>query len=53
MCGAHATVRGLLKELTTPARTVVMDRGRIIFDGTSTELSSDPERLSALIGVAG
>jgi CO dehydrogenase maturation factor len=25
MCGAHATVRGLLQELTTPARTVVMD----------------------------
>jgi CO dehydrogenase maturation factor len=25
MCGAHATVRGLLQELTTRARTVVMD----------------------------
>src|SRR5262245_66672180 len=25
MCAAHATVRGLLLELTTPARTVVMD----------------------------
>jgi CO dehydrogenase maturation factor len=25
MCAAHATVRGLLQELTTPARTVVMD----------------------------
>jgi CO dehydrogenase maturation factor len=25
MCSAHATVRGLLQELTTPARTVVMD----------------------------
>jgi branched-chain amino acid transport system ATP-binding protein len=34
-------------------RTVVMDRGRIIFDGASAELSADPERLSALIGVAG
>jgi branched-chain amino acid transport system ATP-binding protein len=34
-------------------RTVVMDRGRIIFDGASAELRSDPERLSKLIGVAG
>jgi branched-chain amino acid transport system ATP-binding protein len=34
-------------------RTVVMDKGRIVFDGASTELKSDSERLAELIGVAG
>ncbi len=33
-------------------RTVVMDRGRIVFDGASTELKADPERLAAFIGVS-
>jgi branched-chain amino acid transport system ATP-binding protein len=34
-------------------RTVVMDKGRIVFDGASSELKADPERLAELIGVAG
>lgn len=32
-------------------RTVVMDRGRIVFDGASAELRSSPEKLASLIGV--
>jgi branched-chain amino acid transport system ATP-binding protein len=32
-------------------RTVVMDRGRIVFDGESANLRDDPERLEQLIGV--
>jgi len=35
------------------ARAVVMDRGRIVFDGASQELKDDPNRLDGLIGVAG
>jgi branched-chain amino acid transport system ATP-binding protein len=34
-------------------RTLVMDRGRIVFDGPSAELQADPKRLDQLIGVAG
>ena len=33
-------------------RTVVMERGNIVFDGASADLKADPEKLSALIGVA-
>jgi branched-chain amino acid transport system ATP-binding protein len=33
-------------------RTVVMDRGRIVYDGTSAALQANPERLAGLIGVA-
>ena len=29
-----------------------MDKGRIVYDGASAELSADPERLAGLIGVA-
>ena len=32
-------------------RTLVMDRGRIVFDGSSAELRDDPKRLDQLIGV--
>jgi branched-chain amino acid transport system ATP-binding protein len=32
-------------------RTVVMDRGRVVFDGNSDELKRDPARLESLIGV--
>jgi len=35
------------------ARAVVMDRGRIVFDGPSQELKDDPHRLDGLIGVSG
>ena len=33
-------------------RTIVMNRGRILFDGTSETLRNDPDRLNQLIGVA-
>lgn len=33
-------------------RTIVMDRGRIVFDGASEELQRDPVKLDQLIGVA-
>ena len=33
-------------------RTVVMDKGRLVYDGASAALSADPERLAALIGVS-
>src|SRR5213593_4055341 len=38
--------------LAFSARTVVMDKGRIVYDGESARLSADPDRLAALIGVA-
>ena len=38
--------------LAFSSRTVVMDRGRIVYDGASAALSADPERLAALIGVS-
>ena len=37
--------------LAFSARIVVMDKGRIVFDGESAALSADPERLAQLIGV--
>jgi branched-chain amino acid transport system ATP-binding protein len=33
-------------------RTVVMDRGRIVYDGASAALRDDPEKLAALVGIA-
>jgi branched-chain amino acid transport system ATP-binding protein len=33
------------------ARTVVLDKGRIVYDGASAALRDDPERLAQLIGV--
>jgi branched-chain amino acid transport system ATP-binding protein len=38
--------------LAFSSRTVVMDKGRIVYDGESAALRADPERLAALIGVA-
>jgi len=38
--------------LAFSSRTVVMDKGRIVYDGESAALSADPERLAALVGVA-
>jgi branched-chain amino acid transport system ATP-binding protein len=37
--------------LAFSTRIVVMDKGRIVFDGESAALSADPERLAQLIGV--
>ena len=37
--------------LAFSARTVVMDKGRIVYDGESATLRADPERLASLIGV--
>ena len=33
-------------------RTIVMDKGRIVYDGESAPLRADPDRLAKLIGVA-
>ena len=38
--------------LAFSSRTVVMDKGSIVYDGESSALSADPDRLAALIGVA-
>jgi len=38
--------------LAFSSRTVVMDKGLIVYDGESSALSADPDRLAALIGVA-
>jgi branched-chain amino acid transport system ATP-binding protein len=32
-------------------RTVILDKGRIVYDGESTPLSADPDRLAKLIGI--
>ena len=37
--------------LAFSARTVVMDKGRIVYDGASARLRDDPESLARLIGV--
>jgi branched-chain amino acid transport system ATP-binding protein len=37
--------------LAFSARTVVMDKGRVVHDGPSAALAADPERLAKLIGV--
>ena len=37
--------------LDLSARAVVMDRGRIVYDGPSAALRDDPKRLGALIGL--
>ena len=39
--------------LAFSARTVVMDKGRIVYDGSSSALAADPAHLAQLIGVAG
>ena len=33
-------------------RTVVMDKGRIVYDGASAALRDDPEKLARLVGIA-
>jgi len=33
-------------------RTVAMDKGRVVYDGASATLQTDPERLAGLVGVA-
>ena len=35
------------------ARSIVLDRGKVVYDGASQALLDDPQRLSDLIGVAG
>ena len=37
--------------LAFAARVVIMDKGRIVYDGESAPLRTDPERLAQLIGV--
>ena len=33
--------------------TIVLDRGRVVFSGPSRELAAEPEKMAALLGVAG
>jgi len=37
--------------LTFSSRTVILDKGRIVYDGESEPLRADPERLAKLIGI--
>ncbi len=37
--------------LTFSPRTVILDKGRIVYDGQSEPLRADPERLAKLIGI--
>jgi branched-chain amino acid transport system ATP-binding protein len=37
--------------LSFSPRTVILDKGRIVYDGASAPLSADPERLAKLIGI--
>jgi branched-chain amino acid transport system ATP-binding protein len=37
--------------LTFSARTVILDKGRIVYDGESEPLRADPDRLAKLIGI--
>jgi branched-chain amino acid transport system ATP-binding protein len=37
--------------LTFSTRTVILDKGRIVYDGESESLRADPERLARLIGI--
>ena len=56
--GADAAMAMLLVEqhaelaLDLAPRCLVMDRGRIVYDGPSAELARDRERLQSLVGVA-
>jgi branched-chain amino acid transport system ATP-binding protein len=38
--------------LTFAERTVVMSKGRIVYDGASAALRDDPEKLAQLVGLA-
>jgi branched-chain amino acid transport system ATP-binding protein len=37
--------------LTFSPRTVILDKGRIVYDGESEPLRADPDRLAKLIGI--
>jgi branched-chain amino acid transport system ATP-binding protein len=37
--------------LTFSTRTVILDKGRIVYDGASEPLRADPDRLAKLIGI--
>jgi branched-chain amino acid transport system ATP-binding protein len=34
-------------------RTIVLDRGRIVYDGSSADLSRNPDRMAAYFGASG
>jgi branched-chain amino acid transport system ATP-binding protein len=38
--------------LAFSARTVILDKGRIVYDGQSEPLRADAERLARLIGIS-
>ncbi len=42
-----------LMALEFAPRTIVLDRGRAIFDGKSAELSKDPELMASCLGLSG
>ena len=37
--------------LTFSPRTIILDKGRVVYDGESAPLQTDPERLARLIGI--
>jgi branched-chain amino acid transport system ATP-binding protein len=37
--------------LNFSARTIILDKGRIVYDGESAPLRTDPDRLAKLIGI--
>ncbi len=47
LVGRHAELA-----LEFAPRSIVMERGRIVYDGPSAALAADQERLQSLVGVA-
>lgn len=39
--------------LTFAPRTIVLDRGRVVYDGSSSDLSGNPDRMAAYFGASG
>jgi len=53
--GAHSIIlveQNSRVALAFSERTVVMSKGRIVYDGSSSALSADPEKLAQLVGIA-
>ena len=46
---AEPVVAGSRVALERSARTVVLDKGRIVYDGASERLRADPEYLESLV----
>jgi branched-chain amino acid transport system ATP-binding protein len=39
--------------LTFAPRTIVLDRGRIVYDGSSSDLSGNPDKMAVYFGASG